>query len=131
MVCITIYTDGRSSDGDVKVALRSLLHLPVWIVIRLCTDDDDVVEYWGDIDNELELPMDVLDDLRGEAKECNAHNGYLVYGLPLHRLRESGVHLKILDILDEKPLSTSEIPLLITSVIGGKKDSLTHPDIDR
>ena len=38
-VIVTIFTDGRATDGDVSVALRPLSKLPVRLVIRLCTDD--------------------------------------------------------------------------------------------
>lgn len=68
-VCLVIATDGESTDGDVMDAMRPLVGLPVWVVIRLCTSDDRVVKYWNRIDSELELDLDVLDDLRSEAAE--------------------------------------------------------------
>jgi hypothetical protein len=39
-------------------------------VIRLCTDESRIVDYWNNIDAELEINMDVLDDFESEAKEC-------------------------------------------------------------
>jgi Mg-chelatase subunit ChlD len=36
-------------------ALRALEGLPVWLVIRLCTDDDTVVQYYNTLDDQLEL----------------------------------------------------------------------------
>jgi hypothetical protein len=60
--CIIIATDGESSDGNISDALRPLKNLPVWVVIRLCTSDRKIVDYWNNVDRELELSMDVLDD---------------------------------------------------------------------
>jgi hypothetical protein len=77
----------------------------VWVIVRLCTSDEAVVEYWNNIDKELELDMDVFDDFVGEAKEIATHNPWLNYGEPLHRLREWGVHLRELDLLDEDKLT--------------------------
>ena len=91
---LVIASDGAASDGDVAAALRPFRELPCWIVIRLCTDDDTVVDYWNSIDDELELDMDVLDDIVGEAKEVCAENPWLTYGVPLHRLREFGTSAK-------------------------------------
>ncbi len=51
---VVVATDGESSDGDVSRALEAFRHLPVWIVIRLCTDQENVVAYWNDIDDEIE-----------------------------------------------------------------------------
>ena len=51
--------------------MRPLEHLPVWVVIRLCTDEDKMVDYWNGIDNEIELNMDVIDDPLGEAEEIH------------------------------------------------------------
>ena len=49
--------------------MRPLQQLPVWIVIRLCTDEDKMVDYWNTVDGEIELNMDVIDDHNGEARE--------------------------------------------------------------
>eukprot|EP01031_Cornospumella_fuschlensis_P040467 gene40467-49322_t len=50
-VCVVIMTDGLSSDGDLATAMQELKRLPVWTVVRLCTDEDNVVQYWNNIDN--------------------------------------------------------------------------------
>ena len=53
----------------ITATLRRLKNLPVWVVVRLCTDDPRMVTYWNNIDSEVELNMDVIDDPLGEAKE--------------------------------------------------------------
>ncbi len=107
--CIIIATDGESSDGDVAEALKPLKDLPAWVVVRLCTDEDKVANYWCTIDNILELNVDVLDDLYGEAQEVHAVNPWLTYGEPLHRMREFGVSLKEMDLLDEALLTKEQL----------------------
>jgi hypothetical protein len=89
--------------------MKPLHHLPVWVVVRLCTDNDNIVDYWNNIDGQLELNMDVLDDPLGEAKEIHSVNRWLTYGEPLHRLREFGVTAKELDLIDEALLSMEEM----------------------
>ena len=128
--CVVIASDGEASDGDIAQALRPLRDLPVWVVIRLCTDDDRVVQYWNDIDEELELDMDVLDDLSGEAAEVNAAQPWLTYGGPLHRLREWGTAVKILDLLDETALTKTQLPALAKVILGGPAADLPHPELD-
>lgn len=69
-VAIVLATDGLPTDERgysnemVKQqfvdTLRSLEGMPVWIVVRLCTDQDDVVSYWNDLDGQLELSLEVL-----------------------------------------------------------------------
>ena len=51
--------------------MRQLEKLPVWVVVRLCTDEDKMVNYWNNVDSEVDLNMDVIDDHLGEAKEIH------------------------------------------------------------
>ncbi len=125
--CVIIATDGESSDGDVAQALKPLEHLPAWVVIRLCTDEEKIVNYWNNIDNDLELDMDVLDDLEGEAKEIEEVNRWLTYGEPLHRLREFGIPIKEIDLLDEKALTLDQIRLFASLLFGGDVSNYPHP----
>jgi hypothetical protein len=109
VVCLIIATDGEASDGDIASILKPLKDLPVWIVLRFCTDDENIIKYWNNIDSELELNMDVLDDFFGEAEEIHQVNPWLTYGEQLHRMREFGVTLKELDKIDESLLSADEM----------------------
>jgi hypothetical protein len=62
-VAIVLATDGLPMSGDHRQsssaklefvqALKSLEGLPVWVVIRLCTDDESVVEFYNDLDSQL------------------------------------------------------------------------------
>ena len=111
--CVVIITDGEASDGSMIEAMRPFKTLPVHVVVRVCTDEENVVEYWNNIDSELELQMDILDDFEGEAQEIYEHNPWLVYGEPLHRLREWGITLKEFDLLDEAKLSSEQMRAII------------------
>eukprot|EP00966_Prymnesium_polylepis_P020754 477567-Prymnesium_polylepis.1 len=37
---VIIASDGVSTDGDIAEAMRPLQNLPVWVVVRLCTDEE-------------------------------------------------------------------------------------------
>eukprot|EP00615_Pteridomonas_danica_P003391 CAMPEP_0114367110 /NCGR_PEP_ID=MMETSP0101-20121206/29832_1 /TAXON_ID=38822 ORGANISM="Pteridomonas danica, Strain PT" /NCGR_SAMPLE_ID=MMETSP0101 /ASSEMBLY_ACC=CAM_ASM_000211 /LENGTH=93 /DNA_ID=CAMNT_0001516611 /DNA_START=581 /DNA_END=858 /DNA_ORIENTATION=+ len=68
----------KATDGefkDIKEALGQLGSLPCDVVIRLCTDEIKVLNYWNAIDQDLEfLTLDVLDDTAGEGVEVRQLN---------------------------------------------------------
>ena len=83
--------------------------LPVWVVIRLCTNEKKVTEFYNQIDEVLEFNLEVLDDYLDEAKEVHKHNKWLNYALPMHRCRELGYHDRLFDLLGackEKKMET-------------------------
>ena len=128
---VVIASDGEPSDGDIQAALRPLAQLPVFVVLRLCTEEDQVVEFWNGVDADLELDLEVLDDPVGEAQEVNKQNPFLTYGMPLHRLREWGCTNKIFDTIDEATLSLSEINNVVELIYGADaKETLPHPDLN-
>jgi len=127
-VVIVIATDGRPTDESGRMndfatkmfveAMRRLEGLPVWVVIRLCTDDNDVVEFYNNLDENLELSLEVLDDYQGEAEEVFDMNPWINYALPIHRMRENGFSDRIFDLIDERSLTRSEIRQFCLLVFG-------------
>lgn len=138
-VVLVLATDGLPTDeysqetskDDFVQTLRSLEGLPMWVVIRLCTDEEQVVNFYNSLDSQLELSLEVLDDFMDEAKEVNEHNEWLNYGLPLHRCREMGYHDRLFDLLDERPLTKDELQDFLFLLLGeGKFDGIPDAQAD-
>jgi len=113
-VNLTIVTDGVPDSRPLLVqGIRRIMNeLPVRLVIRLCTDDDSVVEFYNDLDKDVELPLDIIDDVLGEAREIRRMNPFLVYTPMLQMVREAGARLPVLDYLDERRLTPMEAAFL-------------------
>ena len=95
-------TSGPSELEFFKDTFRSLGGLPIWVVIRLCTDNQQVVQFYNELDSELEYSLEVLNDFKGEAKEVFDYNPWLNNALPLHCIREMGFSHKLFYVLDER-----------------------------
>ena len=131
VACVTICTDGMCSDGNLVLAMKPLEKLPCWVVVKLCTDDDKIVEYWNNVDGELELEMDVLDDFAAEAKEIYDLNPWITYGLPFHRLREWGLkNLKEADMMDERALTANQMVNILCMMFNLQPRDLPNPQGD-
>eukprot|EP00804_Cyclotella_cryptica_P004162 CCRYP_014540-RB/>CCRYP_014540-RB protein AED:0.00 eAED:0.00 QI:623/1/1/1/0/0/2/709/952 len=96
------------SESDAFHALGRVLNsvnkLPVKLVIRLCTGDDETVRHYNEVLTQTRNNCDVLNDYEGEAMEVYLYNPWLTYSVGLHRLREAGLAWGM-DMLDEKTFS--------------------------
>ena len=99
-----------STHAQFAQMLQSFQNLPVFILLRLCTDNEDILDYYNTLDRQFtHLKYDVLDDYFGEALEVYLRNPWLTYTLPLHRFRELGYWYHCLDLLDERLLTLQEL----------------------
>ena len=109
---LIIMTDCESTDGNLIDVLRRLEGLPLQIIIRICSDESHITEYWQNINAQLDLDIDVLGQVKSEALIVVENNSWLTYGEALHRLREFGVVVPAINNLDLRQLSRQEIKIL-------------------
>lgn len=134
-ICYNIMTDGEPDDKRrFEASLRTLTSkYHVFLVVNLCTDNDDVVEYYNDLDRKLgsELSgMDVIDDLLSEQQEItNAGNRFFVYSKEIHTCRMAGCYSIAADLLDEATLPIHYMALFCKDVVATPatdRDTVPH-----
>jgi hypothetical protein len=127
-IVLVLATDGipTNLDGEspqevreefVK-ALKSLQALPVWTVVRLCTNAEDVVEFYHSLDCVNGMSLEVLDDYFAEAKKVYRYNKWINYALPIHRAREMGFYHPLFDVLNERKLALVEVKEYFRLIFG-------------
>lgn len=144
-VTLVICTDGwaNSKSGgettaseDLEKMLESLKGLPVNVIIRLCTDFRNTLDFFNALDERNDDPscsfFDVLDDYEAEAADVYRHNPWLNYALVLHQMRELGLQGSngLLGVLDQRALSIDEIRDFCALVFGTTPDLLPDPLCD-
>ena len=118
--------DGSAVMTDFVDSLMALSKLPVKIIVRLCTDNERVTDFFNRLDSKLH-DIDVLDDYYGEAMEVYLHNPWLTYGFGLHRLREAGLASDLIGDLDERCFTIEDIHQFCLEFITGEEVNLPHP----
>ena len=127
-ICYNILTDGiPNCKLRFENRLKNLSkNYNIFLVINLCTDDEDIIDYYNDLDktigNELS-GMDVIDDLETEQKEVMcAGNNFITYSNEIHICRMAGCYSIISDLLDEESLKLFYINKLCKELVGCPKD---------
>ncbi len=127
LYCINYITDGIPNSSSYnenekfKSELRKLIStVPCLLIFNLTTDEDDVVEYYNDLDvslnkglSEMTLVVDILDDFESEANEVKAVNPWLAYSLEIHKIRVAGVKHITFDLLDEKSMDMRYVSIFL------------------
>lgn len=121
---------GEEITQEFIKSLKTLEGLPIWLVIRLCTDEDKVTDFYNQLDGMLELSLEVLDDFLAEAREVYRFNPWLNYALSMHRCRELGYHDRLFDLIDERALTKGELRDFSVLLFGTELSAVPDPVSD-
>lgn len=139
-VYVIISTDGLptkngktspEATNEFLAELRSLELYPVWVIIRLCSSDEETISFYKGLDNELERNVDVILPLSNEMRRVKSVNSWLNYTYPLQYCREIGSHLRLFDIINERALTLDEVITLCKILFGNDEmDDLPDAHVD-
>ena len=110
---LILLVDGTATDGDVMDMLKPLEGLPLQIIVRIYTDERDVVDYWHHVGACVDLDVKILGNAMQESKRVAELNPWLNYGEPLHRAREFGVAISAIDSLSECSLNRKDMRTVV------------------
>lgn len=131
-VCIVIATDTIPDDNnEFYSVLKRLITIPCWIVVRVCTGDDETKHYWKTLDLDFDVQVDVVGDFMSEAREVKSCNPWINYAFPLHIAREWGFHRRILDLMDEVHFTVDQMREFCSLIFGVLYNDLTPENWDQ
>ena len=130
-VAIVIASDGVPNQPQSFLdAMAVLQKLPVYLIVRLCTNDEASFQFWTTLDLDLDIAIEILDDFEAEAEAAFTMNPWCNYCMPLQRAREWGFRTKLLESLRERPLTHNELRDYCALIFGVKKDVLPDPTVE-
>jgi len=130
-VAIVIASDGVPNQPQSFLdAMAELQKLPVYLIVRLCTNDEASFQFWTTLDLDLDIAIEILDDFEAEAEAAFTMNPWCNYCMPLQRAREWGFRTKLLESLRERPLTHDELRDYCALIFGVKPDLLPDPTVD-
>ena len=144
--------EGPNVNQEFIQLLKELSGWPVWVVVRLSTDDDAVVGFYSQLDSAMahvsvqpkdhsdymddmddasilqdDVHLDVLDDYLSEAELVQKYNPWLNYAYPLHLCRESACNFPVFDVLNDRPLRHDELVDLVSLLFNRQKAMYEEP----
>lgn len=118
-ICYNIITDGEPNNKSrfVLELTRITTKYNIFLTINLCTNNNEIVEYYNSLDqtigNEIS-GLDVIDDYSAEKKEVwDSGNRCFHYSMPIHICRMAGCYSVLADWMDEVPLDLHYINKLV------------------
>mmetsp|Transcript_41855 Transcript_41855/g.61452 ORF Transcript_41855/g.61452 Transcript_41855/m.61452 type:complete len:245 (+) Transcript_41855:147-881(+) len=131
-IILVIASDGIPNDVDaVYSAMHLLQKLPIFLLIRLCTDDELAIHFYKTLELDFrKVDIEILDDFEVEAEEVVTMNPWMNYAMPIQRAREFGFRSLLLTILRERPLTHEELRDFIAMLFGVNASQLPHPKQD-
>ena len=109
-ICYNVITDGLPDNRDsFERSIKKMSEInQIFMVINLCTNDDQTIAYYNDLDTKIGTEisgLDVIDDFEGEYQEVvSVGNDFIVYSYELHICRMAGCFSVVADLLDEEYL---------------------------
>ena len=122
-ISYNLITDGEPNNKiTFEATLKNLCKdYQIFMVINLCTDNENIINYYNELDksigNEI-CGLDVIDDLEGELQEIkNVGNDWFVYSFQLHLCRMSGCYSIIADLMDEGKYTKPQVLQLVKELL--------------